>query len=111
MPLVQPRLAATILDSASSRFLARQGLPFEELHRHDESALNRLLDDGLIQELDERPDPDLDDERRRYYRLTDLGRAVARAEAASGKSLKPSPKPSKGRAGHDPARYWPQRHR
>lgn len=44
-------------------------------------ALNRLLDDGLVEELDERPDPSLDDERRRYYRLTGHGRAVARAEA------------------------------
>jgi DNA-binding PadR family transcriptional regulator len=40
-------------------------------------ALARLLDQGLIEELDERDD---DDERRRYYRLTPLGRAVARAE-------------------------------
>lgn len=45
-------------------------------------ALNRLLDDGLIEELDERPDPELDDERRRYYQLTALGRSVAEAEAA-----------------------------
>jgi DNA-binding PadR family transcriptional regulator len=45
-------------------------------------ALNRLLDDGLIEELDERPDAALDDERRRYYALTPLGRQVAAAEAA-----------------------------
>jgi DNA-binding PadR family transcriptional regulator len=45
-------------------------------------ALNRLLDEGLIEELDERPDPSVDDERRRYYRLTKLGRRVAQAEAA-----------------------------
>jgi DNA-binding PadR family transcriptional regulator len=44
--------------------------------------LNRLLDEGLIEELDERPDPSVDDERRRYYRLTRLGRRVAQAEAA-----------------------------
>ncbi len=44
-------------------------------------AIGRLLDDRLVEELDERPDPDLDDERRRYYRLTDLGRRVAEAEA------------------------------
>jgi DNA-binding PadR family transcriptional regulator len=58
---------------------ARTGQPLRpgSLYR----ALNRLLDDGLIEELDERPDPALDDERRRYYRLTDLGRSVARAEA------------------------------
>jgi len=43
-------------------------------------ALGRLLDQGLIEELDERPASDTDDERRRYYRLTALGQAVARAE-------------------------------
>ena len=43
-------------------------------------ALGRLLDQGLIEELDERPGPTNDDERRRYYRLTALGQAVARAE-------------------------------
>jgi DNA-binding PadR family transcriptional regulator len=42
-------------------------------------ALSRLLDQQLIEELDQRP-PDNDDERRRYYRLTPLGQAVARAE-------------------------------
>jgi DNA-binding PadR family transcriptional regulator len=44
-------------------------------------ALNRLLEAGLIEELGERPDPDHDDERRRYYRLTAKGLAVARGEA------------------------------
>ena len=44
-------------------------------------ALNRLLEGGLIEELDERPDPEHDDERRRYYRLTPLGADVAQAEA------------------------------
>ena len=45
------------------------------------SSIHRLLESGLIQELDERPDPDRDDERRRYYRLTSLGRRVASLEA------------------------------
>jgi DNA-binding PadR family transcriptional regulator len=44
------------------------------------TTIRRLLEQGLIEELDERPDPDEDDERRRYYRLTDLGREVAKAE-------------------------------
>jgi len=44
-------------------------------------ALARLLESGLIAELDERPDPAHDDERRRYYQLTERGIAVARAEA------------------------------
>lgn len=44
-------------------------------------ALNRLLSQGLIVELDDRPAPELDDERRRYYRMTPLGTQVLRAEA------------------------------
>lgn len=43
--------------------------------------LKRLLDAGLVEEHDERPDPALDDERRRYYRLTALGHRVASAES------------------------------
>ena len=43
-------------------------------------ALGRLLEQGLIEELEERPAADRDDERRRYYRLSSIGRAVARAE-------------------------------
>jgi len=45
-------------------------------------AIKRLLAKGLVEETDERPDPELDDERRRYYRLTDFGLRVLRAEAA-----------------------------
>lgn len=45
-------------------------------------AIKRLLEDGLIQELEDRPTQGKDDERRRYYRVTSFGRRVARAEAA-----------------------------
>jgi len=38
--------------------------------------LKRMLEDGWIEELAERPDPALDDERRRYYRLSGLGERV-----------------------------------
>jgi DNA-binding PadR family transcriptional regulator len=44
--------------------------------------IKRLLADGLIEELDDRPDADDDDVRRRYYRITRLGRKVATEEAA-----------------------------
>lgn len=44
-------------------------------------SVQRMLEQGLIEETQERPAPDEDDERRRYYRLTDFGAAVARAEA------------------------------
>ena len=43
-------------------------------------SIKRMLKANLIEESDERPDPELDDERRRYYRLTDLGRRVLVAE-------------------------------
>lgn len=45
------------------------------------TSIKRLLDSGLIAESDERPDPSLDDQRRRYYRLTDLGRRTIALEA------------------------------
>src|SRR5690242_21504128 len=45
-------------------------------------ALHRMLIDGWIAESGRRPAADLDDERRRYYRLTPAGRRVAAAEAA-----------------------------
>ena len=43
--------------------------------------IKRLLDDAMIEESEDRPDFSLDDQRRRYYRLTRFGRAVAEAEA------------------------------
>jgi DNA-binding PadR family transcriptional regulator len=43
-------------------------------------SIQRMLEDGLIVEARERPAPELDDERRRYYRITTLGSAIARAE-------------------------------
>jgi DNA-binding PadR family transcriptional regulator len=43
--------------------------------------LKRMLAAGLVEESDERPDPEIDDQRRRYYRITSLGGRVVRAEA------------------------------
>ena len=70
-------------------------------------ALARLLEDALIEELDGRR-ADGDDERRRYYRITPLGRAVVRAEAERLRSLlraadaralfDQTPAPKRGRA-------------
>jgi DNA-binding PadR family transcriptional regulator len=44
-------------------------------------SIKRMLAAGFIEEADERPDPALDDERRRYYRLNDLGKKVLSAES------------------------------
>jgi DNA-binding PadR family transcriptional regulator len=44
-------------------------------------AIKRMLAAGLIEESDERPDPALDDDRRRYYRLSDAGQRLVASEA------------------------------
>src|SRR5688500_8910992 len=50
--------------------------------RTQSGTLTRLLASGLIEETDTRRDPDRDDERRRYYRITKLGARVLQAETA-----------------------------
>ena len=50
-------------------------------------SVQRMLEQGLIEELRERPAPELDDERRRYYRLTAFGRKAAAAETSRLASL------------------------
>ncbi len=50
-------------------------------------SIAKMLAQGLIEESDDRPDPHLDDERRRYYRITAFGRKVAHAEAARMRTL------------------------
>ena len=45
-------------------------------------AIGRLVDAGLLREREDRPDPEEDDQRRRYYAITALGRRVAAAESA-----------------------------
>ena len=44
-------------------------------------SIQRMLETGLIVETRNRPAPEMDDERRRYYRITPLGKALAQAEA------------------------------
>jgi DNA-binding PadR family transcriptional regulator len=71
-------------------------------------SLRQMEERGWVVEAEERPEAGLDDERRRYYRLTDLGRRVALAEverleglvrAARSKGLAPSGRPSGAGAG------------
>lgn len=67
-----------ITQDIASRTSARMRLEPGNLYR----SLKAMLDDGLIEESDRRPAPDLDDARRRYYRITTLGRRAAVAETA-----------------------------
>jgi DNA-binding PadR family transcriptional regulator len=67
-----------ITQDIGGRTSARMQIEPGNLYR----SIRTLLDDGLIEESDRRPAPDLDDERRRYYRLTKFGREVAEAETA-----------------------------
>src|ERR687893_1717852 len=92
-----------IMREAKHRTDGRRRLAPGTLYR----SLRQMQERGLVAESEERPDPDLDDERRRYYRLTELGRRVAVAEverledtvrAARSKGLAPSARPS-GAAG------------
>jgi len=50
-------------------------------------SIKKMLELGLIEESANRPDAHLDDERRRYYRITNYGRKVAQAEAARMREL------------------------
>lgn len=50
-------------------------------------SLRRLMGQRLVERLDRRPAPDSEDQRRRYYRLSDLGRRAVAAEARRMKSL------------------------
>src|SRR3984893_8838083 len=50
-------------------------------------SINKMLEQGLIEESEDRPDPHLDDERRRYYRITSRGRKTAQAEASRMREL------------------------
>jgi DNA-binding PadR family transcriptional regulator len=72
-----------ILQDVASRTGGAVQLETGTLYR----SIHRLLEKGLVEESSERPDPSLDDERRRYYRITPLGAAVVRAEAARLASL------------------------
>ena len=46
------------------------------------TAIQRLVNDGLVRDSNKRPAADRDDERRKYYQITPIGRRVARLEAA-----------------------------
>lgn len=66
-----------IIQDVSARTSGKLRLSAGTLYR----SIQRMLEQGLIVETRERPDPEHDDERRRYYRITPFGITVAQAEA------------------------------
>ena len=66
-----------IIQDVAARSAGKVRLSAGTLYR----SIQHMLEQGLIAENRERPAPELDDERRRYYRITPFGAAVARAEA------------------------------
>jgi DNA-binding PadR family transcriptional regulator len=93
-----------IMQEVRRRTAGNRRLALGTLYR----SLRQMEERGWVVEAEERPDPSLDDERRRYYRLTDLGRSVALAElerleglvgTARSKGFTPSPRPSGAGAG------------
>jgi len=73
----QERHGYAILSDVRTRSGGRLKLETGPLYRH----LKRLLDEGLVQETEETEASESSDKRRRYYALTELGRAVLAAEA------------------------------
>lgn len=67
------RIMKEVEDRSGGRVRIGPGTLYEAIHR--------LVGTGLIEESGDRPDAEMDDQRRRYYRLTDLGSQVLRAES------------------------------
>ena len=63
-------------------------------------AIKRMLADGLIEESDQRPDPALDDQRRRYYRITATGARVCSAEVERLETLLRNARRAQPKLGH-----------
>jgi len=66
-----------IIQDVAARTVGEVKLGAGTLYR----SIQRMQEQGLIVETQERPKPEVDDERRRYYRISSFGAAVARAEA------------------------------
>src|SRR6476620_8820439 len=73
----EDRHGYAIIQDVSARTSGELKLSAGTLYR----SIQRMLEQGLLVEPRERPLPELDDERRRYYRITPFGRSVAEAES------------------------------
>ena len=91
MPLMYPRATATLVDSATARFLGKYDVPLEEFQPQDESALNRLLGSQLPQSVEQAIKDAEDALRRTMERVIDAMPAVD---------------PDAGRRGQTTLRRW-----
>jgi DNA-binding PadR family transcriptional regulator len=73
----EDRHGYAIIQEVASRTSGEVKLSAGTLYR----SIQRMLEQGLLEEVHTRPAPELDDERRRYYRISRFGAEVARAEA------------------------------
>lgn len=71
-----PRHGYAIMQDVAERTHGELRLGAGTLYR----SIQRMLEQGLVEEVRQRPAPELDDERRRYYRITRFGETVARGE-------------------------------
>ena len=74
----EPRHGYAIIQDIAARTNGELKLSAGTLYR----SIQRMLEQGLLMEPRNRPSPEEDDERRRYYRITPFGETVARAEAS-----------------------------
>ena len=72
----EPRHGYAIIQDVATRTNGTMKLGAGTLYR----SIQRMLEQGLLEEVRERPAPEDDDERRRYYRITRFGSIVAKAE-------------------------------
>jgi bacillithiol biosynthesis cysteine-adding enzyme BshC len=87
MPLMYPRAMATLVDSATARFLAKYDLPFQDLQPQDESALNRLLQSQLPESVEQAVTGAQDAIRRSMQRVVDAMPALDPTLAGTAKTV------------------------
>jgi bacillithiol biosynthesis cysteine-adding enzyme BshC len=87
MPIMYPRAMATLVDSATARFLSKYDLPFQDLQPQDESALNRLLQSQLPESVEQAVSGAQDAVRRSMQRVVEVIPAVDPTLAGAAKTV------------------------
>jgi uncharacterized protein YllA (UPF0747 family) len=87
MPLMYPRAMATLIDSATARFLSKYDLPFQDLQPQDESALNRLLQSQLPESVEQAVTGAQDAIRRSMQRVVEAMPALDPTLAGTAKTV------------------------